>query len=457
MPADRRLRPWRLGLLAERYAMPVLDLARLRRAGQRLGLPSISATTLRDYAHLFSGSMGRLCLSLLYFLCLTHGLSIVDFGFFASAVAVGTVLARLAAFGYGSNLFQVGAIRPRLLGHYYANYLLWLSASILPCGILAWLSYRLFFDQPDRLLPYFLIVASEVLPWRMIDTASTVSSGLGRFDHASLAFNIGAVCKAAMAILFLFLPGSTLMEWAVLYLVSNTLALALILVFLLPRRRLRWRRSATLLRARNALALSGSGLAYTLQAEIDKVLVLTFGGGVAAGMYAICIRVIDLTAVPIRAFNVLMIQRVLVNRSSMAGRRAKVVVELMIAAVSTVAYGGIVVALWFAPNMLGHEVAKAVGLLGLLWLVPALRNLIEYQVELLYANGRMTTTFYVALAVTVVKSALMIAVFWHFAGDDEWITPVNGVFLASYLVSTVMTYRALREPSDPPAILREAP
>lgn len=457
MPADRRPRPSRLGLLAERYALPVLDLARLRAAGQRLGLPSISATTLRDYAHLFSGSLGRLCLSLLYFLCLTHGLSIVDFGFFAGAVAVGTVLARLAAFGYGSNLFQVGAIRPRLLGHYYANYLIWLLASILPCAILAFAIYQLFFDQPDHILPYGLIVASEVLPWRMIDTASTVSSGLGRFDHASLAFNLGAVCKAAMAIVFLFLPGSTLLEWAWLYLISNTLALALVLVFLLPRRRLRWRRSATLLRARNALALSGSGLAYTLQAEIDKVLVLTFGGGVAAGLYAICIRVIDLTAVPIRAFNVLMIQRVLVNRSSMAGQRAKIVVEILIAAVSTAAYGGIVVALWFAPNLLGHEVARAVGLLGLLWLVPALRNLIEYQVELLYANGRMTTTFHVALAVTVVKSALMIAVFWRFGGDDEWITPVNLVFLASYLVSAFMTYRALRQPCEPSTAVPAGP
>ena len=44
--------------------------------------------------------------------------------------------------------------------------------------------------------------------------------------------------------------------------------------------------------------------------------------------------------------------------------------------------------LHFFPNALGRNVAEAAPLVGLALCVPGLRNLVEYQAELLFARGQ---------------------------------------------------------------------
>ncbi len=435
---------------------PRVMRAPAERLAARFGWPARNVALLRGYGHLLGGSLGRLGLSLIYFMALTRALSIAEFGFFASAVAVGTVLSRLTAFGYGAILFQVSARRPRTLGHYYVTYLLWLGASLPVIALLALFVDALLVGAGDRLPAYALVVAAEVGPWRVLDAVATLNNGFGRFARAAAAYNIAVLCRTAAALAFLGAGASDLTVWSGCYLAANLAALAIALVLLLPRRRLRWRRGMGLLRTRDALALSGAGLASVLQAEIDKILVLTFGGSLAAGVYAICIRLIDLTAVPIRAFNVLMIRRILTDPRMVASPRLKLLAEVGIALVSTGAYGGLVLMLWLRPGLLGSEVASALGVLGALWAVPAARNLVEYQAELLYAHGRMTTTLYVALGLTAVKAALIAVVFWQLDHDLSWGSAVNMIFVATYVISAIWTYRSLHLSASRPAGLGPA-
>lgn len=427
-------------------------LAALALAGPARLRGLVRPVTVWNYLQLLSGSVGRLGLSLIYFLALTRSLNLADFGFFASAVAVGTVLARLATFGYAANLMQVSATRRRVIGHYAGIYGFWMLASLPVCFLVAWGIYRVSFGASGRLMAYLFVIASETVVWRVLDTIATVNSGLGRFGYAAAGINVGTCARALAALLFLALGRHDLDGWTRLYFTANVVALAVVCVVFMPRVRLRYRRGTVLLRWRNALALGGSGLASTAQLEVDKLLVFTFGGAVTAGLYAICIRIIDLTAVPTRAFNVLMIQRVLTNPGSLGGRRTRVLTELAVALASTAAYAALLVLVRLWPSVLGQDIARASALFGLLWAVPALRNLTEYQAELLYAHGRMVVTLRVALALTATKTALMALIFSALGQGGHWVVPMNGVFLAAYGLSTLMTYRGLATPN---AELRE--
>ncbi len=94
---------------------------------------------LRDYLSLFSGSAGRLVVSLVYFIALANTLPTSDFGIFATASGTGVMLSRLVSLGFNSPLYRIATVKPRLLGVYTAGYL---AAASVPC-ILAGLS-RLF-------------------------------------------------------------------------------------------------------------------------------------------------------------------------------------------------------------------------------------------------------------------------------------------------------------------------
>ena len=78
---------------------------------------------MRDFASLLSGSVGRLVLSLAYFVCVANGLSLADFGLFATASATGVVLARIAGFGFVSPLYRAATVKKHLVGTYTAGYL----------------------------------------------------------------------------------------------------------------------------------------------------------------------------------------------------------------------------------------------------------------------------------------------------------------------------------------------
>ncbi|WP_284209739.1 hypothetical protein [Methylorubrum aminovorans] len=151
-------------------------------------------------------------------------------------------------------------------------------------------------------------------------------------------------------------------------------------------------------------------------------------------------RLVDLTAMPVRAFNVIMIRALLRDPAAMRGTWAKLVTEVGILIVSTAVFAVITLALQVWPSLLGREVAKAAPILPLLWAVPALRNLIEYQAELLYAWQRMFGLFWISSLLILLKSTLIAAVFWQFHGPAQWAGMINAVFLVAYLASSLGTY-----------------
>ena len=74
------------------------------------------------------------------------------------------------------------------------------------------------------------------------------------------------------------------------------------MAFFYPKIRLRWKPALYLRRWADAVSVAGAEMLFYVQSELDKVLVLSLGGPVAAGIYAMIMRLVDLTALPVRAF-----------------------------------------------------------------------------------------------------------------------------------------------------------
>ena len=199
----------------------------------------------------------------------------------------------------------------------------------------------------------------------------------------------------------------------------------------------------------DALYVAGAEVLFYLQMELDKLLVLALGGAQLAGIYAIIMRLVDLTAIPIRAFTMMLVQKMMRAPEMLARLSVRAGIE-----------GGDLrssrrwrcsasaILLHFFPGALGRNVAEAAPLVVLALLVPGLRNLVEYQAELLFARGQMLIRA-VNLALLAGVKAVLLA--WLLGRGRPtrpiWCWSLNGVFAALYLASALLTYSALRLPA----------
>ncbi|GGD06308.1 transporter [Aureimonas glaciei] len=395
------------------------------------------------YAHLMGGSLGRLVLSLGYFVCVANALSLADFGRFATASATGVVLSRIAAFGFVSPLYRVATGRPRLVGVYTAGFLAALLASLPLVALVAAGFYAVFFQGEMSILAFAAIVAAEVLCWRVLEVVCIVNNGLGRFGRAAILAISGSAVRTLAALAFALFSDHSLIAWASAYLLANALAMLGAILFFYPRIRLRFAPSLYLARWRDSVSVASAEIIFYLQSELDKLLVLSLGGPHIAGLYAILMRLVDLTAIPVRAFNTMLVQKLMKAPQTLASWRLRVSLEAGIAAVSIAGLAFLGGFLAIFPTALGDNVADAAPLVLLALLVPAFRNLVEFQSELLYARGKTTVRALILALVGVIKAGLLALLLGHF--DDRgtaWIAGMNGLFAALWLVSAVATYTA---------------
>lgn len=399
---------------------------------------------LRGYVWALSGSAGRLIISLAYFVAIANALTIADFGLFATASATGIVISRVTALGFSSPLYRVATVKHRLIGVYTAGYLAALFLS-LPLAIIASaIAYFVVFATDMGIGAFVLIVIAEALLWRSVEIVMIVCNGMGRFGRAALLVIIGSATRATAAVGFSLLGHTSLNVWAWCYLVANGIVLIIGILGFYPRYSLRWHPALYLRRWRDSVAVAGAEILFYLQSELDKLLVLAIGGPVTAGLYAIIMRLIDLTALPIRSFNMLLVQMIMRSGDVISSIRSRALIELGIAAVSTAALLFFAGFLTLYPTALGQNVSEAAPLLIFVVAVPALRNLIEYHSELLYATGRTFVRTINLAIIGLAKAAMLTALLTAYSSVSAWTPLLNGAFLALYVLSLLLTYPALR-------------
>lgn len=407
-------------------------------------LASANSALIRAYLSMMGGSAGRLVISLVYFIAIANTLSISEFGLFATASACGIMLSRLLAFGFVSPLYRIATVKTRLLGVYTAGFLGGLVLSAPVIALAAWLTYGLIFADQITLATFAKIIVAEVLCWRIMEIAVIVSYGTNRFGAGSILVVIATALKTIAAVLFAWLSDGSLASWGWYYLAANGLAAIIAVLFFYPRVRLRWKLALYTRRWVDSVSVAGAEMLFYIQSELDKVLVLALGGPETAGIYAIIMRLVDLTALPVRAFLTVLTQRLMRTSKMLDDLKNRILLEGAVAAVSTAGLLGMAGFLWLFPNALGKNVAVAAPLLILVVLVPAFRNLIEYHSELLYATGRTVVRMLILASLGVMKALLLAYVLGLHTEVVIWVELLNAVFLVLYLQSALMTYRALR-------------
>lgn len=406
-----------------------------------------NAGLIRDYFSVISGSAGRLVISLAYFVALANTLSIAEFGLFATASATGVVLSRLVSFGFVSPLYRISTVKPQLIGAYTGGFLAAVVVS-LPIFILAaYLMHLIFFGADLALGTFAVIVAAEALLWRSLEVVVIVNNGMNRFGRATLLVIIGTALRAAAAVLFAFSSVTNLAIWSWWYAGANGVALVIAIIFFYPRVRLRLIPKLYRRRLADSFAVTGAEVLFYVQSEMDKLLVLAVGGPQTAGVYAIIMRLVDLTALPVRSFNMMLVQKLMRTPDMLKSLKIRGGLELGVFLVSTLGLAALAIFLAIFPRALGANVASVVSLLPLVLLVPGLRNLIEYQAEILYARGQSGLRALNLALLGIAKAALLSWILVVFLDTHDWMIWLNAMFAVLYLLSAYLTYRAIKKPA----------
>lgn len=402
---------------------------------------------LRDYMAAISGAGGRLVFSLVYFIFLANTLSIADFGVFATASAAGVMLSRILGFGFISTLYRVATVKPRLIGTFTGGFLL-LSALSLPVLALAgWLVHALFFEGTLGLSVFAIVIVAEALLWRPVELVIIVNNGLGSFGRASVLAIAGTAARSAAAVLFTLHATHSLADWSIYYLCANAVIAVLAFGFFYPRQRIRFHPRLYWRRLADSLYVAGAEVLFYLQMEFDKFVVLLLGGAELAGVYAVIMRLVDLTAIPIRTFTMMLVQKMMRAPAMLSSLKLRAGIEIAIFAVSTAALCSLALVLYIFPNALGRNIAQAAGLVILALTIPGARNLVEYQAELLFARGQTFLRAINLALLAAAKAVLLAFVLSKTADAAELIWTLNGVFAVLYAISAALTYSALRLPA----------
>jgi O-antigen/teichoic acid export membrane protein len=397
-----------------------------------------------DYVTITTGVLGRLVISLVYFLIIANALSVGDFGVFAAAAAVGLILSRLLAFGFISPVYRTATVRPRLLGVYLGGLLGLALLSLPPIALAAASVHALFFSGRVDLLPFMLVVAAEVLGARVMEYCAITLNGLSRFGQSARLVILASAIRTAAAVVFYIAAWRSLDAWAWFNLASALAGALFGLWLFMPKVRIRFRPALYPRRMKDAVTTAASELAFYAQAELDKVLVLSLAGERAAGIYAIVMRLIDLTAIPVRSFNQMLVQRTMREPAGGGRPGSSWLIEAGIAIVSTLGMLGFIILLWPDPGVLGGNIGRAAPLLLPMLMIPALRNLVEFHGELLYAREMVVTRLALLCGLTTVKLGLMAALIAGSGDMTDWAFALTAVFAAVYGLSAAITYGRLR-------------
>jgi O-antigen/teichoic acid export membrane protein len=211
-----------------------------------------------------------------------------------------------------------------------------------------------------------------------------------------------------------------------------------------PRVRLRWRKNLLVGRLRDSLLYAFSNLAFLAQNEADKLVILWLAGQRAAGIYVISMRIIDLTAVPLRPIFVLYSRKLMqIGRATPQLFRDIMRVEGIIALVSTAGFAAFLALLMVWPRLLGANVSTALQLLTVIALVPAAKNLLEFHAELFFAFNRLGLHGSLAAGMVLLKASGLALVLAAFGGNRQWGLGLDVIYLALYLISFAIVHSIL--------------
>lgn len=256
-------------------------------------LRSGTARTLGSYLVGF-GTQG------LYFFLLARALGVEDFGIWAGALGLTTVFGGLVGLGAG-NVLVVRVSKSRsLLGVQLGAALIYIIASALPLGALAWVIGSSTSTVFAQVLVALLV--SELIAVRIFDVALQVFQSQDDLGRNSLCRIFGSALRLIAVVLFFLFGSHTVESWSYWYAWTTGLSAALSLLWVVQRFGLPRIHVNTLKDTwRTGIFFAVGISSRTLYLEADKFILNKLGLSEAAGSLSASGRLITMAFAPIQA------------------------------------------------------------------------------------------------------------------------------------------------------------
>lgn len=402
--------------------------------------------TLRSYVLILGGTGARMGGAFVYFLLLVNLLSLEDYGIFVSVLASALIISNGGTYGFLAPTFRAQTEQSSDCAAYFGGLLLYALAWV-PLTLLAGVAIHAFiFSSYVSLQMVMVILVSEAILMRLLDSIYDLNVARNRYGHAALINFLSVLPRVLAVLLFMLAVDRSLENWA-LYFMGANLASFLCALVLMPRIRPVF--SLLVLRQglKEAFSQEGVNFIQSLQVELDKVLVLLFAGPAAAGIYSLSMRIIYVVNEPVRSLFPLVAKFFIKDIRRIRSLRNQVLFEGGMMLSCLAAYASLLVLLSLRPGLLGENVEAGFAFFSLLPMVFATKLLPEYHKTVLYGAKRLHKAVVVAFSITVTKTVAMWALASQLTFAEAWILPLNLLYLVLYGQSLWATWGwAMREP-----------
>jgi O-antigen/teichoic acid export membrane protein len=326
----------------------------------------------RNTLWMVGGQSVRIILQGVYFLLIARSLGVAAYGAFIGAVSLVALVAPFASWGTGFILVKEVARDRTTFNRYWGGALCVVAISgCILLGSVLLASRRVWGDTvPFRVL--LLVGLSDVIVVRVIDLTNQAFMAVEVLrKSAELYVVLSAARTVAAVCLSVFDHSPTASSWALLYLASAVLAAMYGLVSItrtlgFPSLSLPFTRSEY----SEGFYFAVSQSSQTVYNDIDKTMLVRFGGLEATGIYGAAYRIADVAFVPIGALSYATMARFFRHGKDGIGGTIRFTRKLLPYAAG---YGLIAVAILFAaspilPALLGKDFARSA--IALRWLSP---------------------------------------------------------------------------------------
>jgi O-antigen/teichoic acid export membrane protein len=328
---------------------------------------------VRDTFWLLATKVISIFIQAFYFILVARSLGAENFGIFVGVSALGAVVLPFAVLGSGDILIQSVSRDRSRFSEYWGKALVTVFASSLIITTVLVLLAKFFLLRSVPTVVLVLILTADILGVTLtfhVAAKAFVSANMIR-RSAQVQITL-AFCKCFAAIILAkYFPNPDIFIWSSLYFFSTLIASfssVLLVCNILGKPKFSSLKLNGDLGQGLYFAISES--ASTINANIDKTMLVSLSTAEAAGLYAAAYRVIDVGSVPI--FSVLGASYAKFFQHGLSGIKGSLGFAKRL--LPGIALYGIVAAigLWlvapFVPLILGEEYKNAVGTLR--WLAP---------------------------------------------------------------------------------------
>jgi O-antigen/teichoic acid export membrane protein len=369
---------------------------------------------------MFGGQSVSLGMQAAYFVLLARMLGPLQYGIYAGAVALVTIVSQYSTFGSGFLFLRYVSHDHRKFAEYWGNVL---TSTALIGGVLI-LSVRAFGPALAGAQTAPLLIFVGVGDCWCGQLATCCGQIFQTFEKLRLTALLGSVTNmlrlTLICGLYLCLHHITARTWAIAQMSVSILAAVISVGTVLrlygpPR----WQAGLFRVHMAEAASFAVSGSTTCIYNDIDKTMLTHYGMNAANGVYSMAYRIVDMATIPVRAIHSAAFPRFFLRGvEGMCAARdlAKYILKRTIV-LSFAAAVGIFVLAPVVPMLVGHGYTEAVSALRWLCLIPLFRCFHLSAGDALtgagFQNYRLGAQFLVAAANFTLNLWLIPLYGWH--------------------------------------------